>query len=532
MKTDSCVYLDYAATTPVDPVVAEAMAASLTTDFGNPASTTHVFGARAAAHIETARAQIAALIGARPSEILLTSGATESNNLAILGYARANAGRGRHLVTARTEHKAVLDPCKRLEKEGFRVTYLTPARTGQIAAEAVVAAMQADTVLVSIMHANNETGVLQDVTAIGQACRERGIAFHSDAAQSAGKEPLDVGTMPVDLLSFTAHKLYGPKGVGALYVRGHARALLQAVSFGGGQERGLRPGTLPTHQIVGFGTACNVVQPRMPAEQARLRGLRDRLWEGISGLGGCHLNGAGAPRLAGLLNVSFEAVAGESLIAGLRELALATGSACNSASEEPSYVLRALGRDRQLAEASLRFSIGRFTREQDIQVAIEAVNREVRRLRAVSPAWPCPIGVQQPPDEGEWNEAVTHPPDDLGALATRYFRRLPLGGTFSACDSHRVVTGEGGGSGQDAWVRFHLRVGDGIVKDARFEALGCPHTLAVAAWIAEQLPTRRRESLVPGEPHAWARALAVPTEKLGRLLAVEDALRAALRHWS
>ena len=291
------VYLDYAATTPVDPAVASAMFACLTEggDFGNASSATHVFGRRAAERVEIARAQVAALIGAEPDEITFTSGGTESNNLAILGLARANADRGRHIITARTEHKAVLDPCKRLEREGFTVTYLTPDRQGRIDPEVVRAALRPDTVLVSIMYVNNEIGVIQDIGAIGALCRDRGVAFHTDAAQAAGKIPVDVRTLPVDFLSFNAHKIYGPKGVGALYIRRASRSLLQPVSFGGGQERGLRPGTLATHQIVGFGVACELAAASLNAEAQRLTSLREHLWDGLARLGGAHLNGVGGP---------------------------------------------------------------------------------------------------------------------------------------------------------------------------------------------------------------------------------------------
>ena len=382
------VYLDYAATTPVDPAVAAAMATCLTIDgdFGNASSATHVFGYRAAVRVETARAQVAALIGAEPDEITFTSGATESNNLAILGMARSNADRGRHVITTRIEHKAVLDPFKRLEREGFAVTYLTPDRQGILDVEALRTALRPDTILVSVMHVNNEIGVIEDIGALGGLCRERGVAFHTDAAQAVGKIPVDVRTLPVDFLALTAHKIYGPKGSGALYARRPSRPLLKPLLFGGGQERGLRPGTLPTHQIVGLGAACDLIRSQMPAEQGRLSTLRERLWKGLADLGGTHLNGAGAPRVPGILNVSFEGVEGESLVTSLAELAVSTGSACNSASEEPSYVLRSLGRDSQLAQSSLRFSFGRFTTVADVDTAIVAVRREVTRLRALSPA--------------------------------------------------------------------------------------------------------------------------------------------------
>jgi cysteine desulfurase len=485
------VYLDYAATTPVDPAVAEAVAQCLTgpEGLGNASSATHRFGHRAAERIERSRAEVAALIGAAASEIVFTSGATESNNLAILGAARANAHRGRHIVSSRIEHKAVLDPVKRLEREGFAVTRVTPDRSGRVDPQAVAAALRPDTVLVSIMLVNNEIGVIQDIPAIGALCRARGVLFHTDAAQAAGKIPIDVGTLPLDFMSLTAHKLYGPKGVGALYVRSDARAHLQPIVFGGGQERGLRPGTLPTHQIAGFGVACRLARGALPAEPARIAGLREQLWRGLSRLGGVHANGEGAACVPGILSVSFEGVEGESLVTGLRELALSTGSACNSASGEPSYVLRALGRDTQLAQSTLRLSFGRFTPPQDIELAVQAIRREVTRLRSLSPA------------------------------------------SESALAAPGEVVGEAGGPGQEAWVRFRLAVQDGGVKRALFKAYGCPHTLSVAAWVAERLRGRSRAELAPGTPAEWAETLAVPVEKLGRLLVVEDALVDCARHW-
>lgn len=485
------VYLDYAATTPVDPAVAEAVAQFLTgpDGLGNASSSTHRFGRRAAERIERSRAEVAALIGAAAAEIVFTSGATESNNLAILGAARAAAHRGRHVVSSRIEHKAVLDPVKRLEREGFAVTLVSPDRGGRVDPQSVAAALRPDTVLVSIMLVNNEIGVIQDVAAMSALCRARGVLFHTDAAQAAGKIPIDVRRLPLDFMSFTAHKLYGPKGVGALYVRSEARAHLQPVLFGGGQERGLRPGTLPTHQIAGFGVACDLARRALPAEPARLAGLREQLWSGLSRLGGVHANGQGAPCVPGILSVSFEGVEGESLVTGLPELALSTGSACNSASGEPSYVLRALGRDTQLAQSTLRLSFGRFSLPQHVQLAVDAIHREVARLRALSPA-------SEP--------------------------ALALAGE---------VVGEAGGPGQEAWVRFRLAVQDGSVKSALFKAYGCPHTLAVAAWVAERLRGRSRAELAPGTPAEWADTLAVPVEKLGRLLVVEDALVDCARHW-
>ena len=493
------VYLDYAATTPVHERVAEAMRACLAADgdFGNPSSA-HSFGAAAEAHVARARAQVAALLNAHPDEIVFTSGATESNNLAILGCLRAAAPRARHLISARTEHKSVLDPCRQLEKEGCRVTYLVPGPAGRIEVQALAAALRTDTVLVSIMAANNETGVIEDLAALGALCRERGVPLHSDCAQAAGKVALDLQVLPADFVSLTAHKLYGPKGIGALYVRRGAKHLLQPLSFGGGQERGLRPGTLPTHQIVGFGLACELAAAALRSEGTRLAALRERLWAGLAALPGTHLNGAGAPRLPGILNVSFEGVEGESLVTGLTGLAVSTGAACSSDSPDPSYVLRALGRDTQLAQSSLRFSLGRSSTEADIERAVSEVRAQVQRLRALSPA-------AQPADAEPW---VTEAPTD------------------------RRVTGEAGGPGRETWVRFELLTNGDTVKDARFRAYACPHTTQVAAWLCAELRGRRRAQLFPGSPPEWAAARGVPVEKLGRLLVVEDALRECLLHWA
>jgi cysteine desulfurase len=379
------IYLDYAATTPVDPRVAATMSCCLTVDgcFANPASSSHVPGREARGLVEKARAELAGVVGCRPAEIIWTSGATESNNLAIKGVAHFHAHRGRHIVTSRTEHKAVLDTCRQLEREGFQVTYLTPGPDGIVRPEQVAAALRPDTVLVSIMHANNEIGVVQDIAGIGAVCAERGVIFHVDAAQSAGKLPIDLSKLPVQLMSFSAHKVYGPKGVGALFAR--ERIGLEPLIHGGGHERGLRSGTLATHQIVGMAEAFKLARAEMPTEQPRIAALRDRLWEGISTLGGVHLNGSRESRLAGILNVSFEGVEGESLLFALRGLAVSSGSACTSASGEPSYVLRALGRDDQLAQASIRFSIGRGTTEEEIDQAIALVRAEVTRLRGLRP---------------------------------------------------------------------------------------------------------------------------------------------------
>lgn len=385
--TSKTIYLDYAATTPVDPRVAEVMIECLRPEgaHGNPSSMGHDFGRRARAMIEKARQQVAKAIGARPECIIWTSGATESDNLAIFGVARFHADRGRHLVTARTEHKAVLDAFKQLEKEGFEVTWLKPGTDGIVRPEQVREALRPDTQLVSIMHVNNETGVIQDVAAIGAICRERGIPFHVDAAQSAGKLPLNVETMNIDLLSLTAHKSYGPKGVGVLYVRRKPPLGLRPLFHGGGQETGLRSGTLATHQIVGMGEAVEIGERDRESDVARISALRERLWAGLAAIGGVELNGHPTECVSGVLNVCFHNVEGESLRFALRDLAVSSGSACASGSDEASYVLRALGRSDQLAQSSIRFSLGRFTTENDVDRAIASVAREVNRLRALAP---------------------------------------------------------------------------------------------------------------------------------------------------
>ncbi len=386
-EAGSIVYLDYAATTPVDPRVAEVMARYLTMDgvFANPGST-HGPGREARAAVENARREVAALIHADPREIIWTSGATESDNLAIKGAAYFDAGAGRHVVTARTEHKAVLDTCAQLESQGFEVTYLVPGSDGIVTAGQVGAALRDDTLLVSLMHVNNETGVVFDIAAIGALCRERGILFHVDAAQSAGKIPIDVTAMPVDLMSFSAHKIYGPKGIGALYVRTAGNVRLEAMIHGGGQERNLRSGTLATHQIAGMGEAFRLAREDLDAEAHRIGSLRERLWSRLATLEEVSLNGHPTRRAPGFLNVCFGGVAGESLLFALRGLAVSSGSACISTSSQGSYVLRALGRADHEAQSSLRFSVGRFTTAADIDFAGKLVCEQVRRLRALAPA--------------------------------------------------------------------------------------------------------------------------------------------------
>ncbi|MEN4519769.1 IscS subfamily cysteine desulfurase [Pantoea agglomerans] len=377
------IYLDYAATTPADPRVASKMMQFLTLDgtFGNPASRSHRFGWQSEEAVDVARNQIAELVNADPREIIFTSGATESDNLAIKGAAHAHQARGKHIITSQTEHKAVLDSCQQLEREGFAVTYLTPAANGIISPDQLRAALRDDTILVTLMHVNNETGVIQDIAAFGELCREREILFHVDATQSVGKLPIDLSQLPVDLMSFSAHKLYGPKGIGALYVRRKPRVQIAAQIHGGGHERGMRSGTLPVHQIVGMGEAYRIAAEELETEMARLQTLRDHLWQGISTLPDVTLNGDLQQSAPNILNLSFADVEGESLIMALKDLALSSGSACTSASLEPSYVLRALGLSEELAHSSLRFSLGRFTTEEEIDYAIALVQKSVTRLR-------------------------------------------------------------------------------------------------------------------------------------------------------
>lgn len=383
------IYFDYLATTPVDPRVAEAMAKCLTTDgvFGNPASRSHMFGWRAEEAVENARNQVAELINADPREIVWTSGATESDNLAIKGAAHFYSKKGKHIVTSKIEHKAVLDTCRQLEREGYEVTYLSPGENGLTTPEMVQSALREDTVLVSVMHANNEIGVVNDIAGIGEVCRAAGVVYHVDAAQSAGKIPLDMEAMKVDLMSMSAHKMYGPKGIGALYVRRKPRIRIESQMHGGGHERGMRSGTLPTHQIVGMGEAARVAKEDMAKDAERLTALRLRFWDGIKDIPEVHINGDVDHRLPGALNVSFAFVEGESLLMSLKDLAISSGSACTSASLEPSYVLRALGLNDEMAHSSLRFSFGRFTTEAEVDYAIEQVRHAVEKLRELSPLW-------------------------------------------------------------------------------------------------------------------------------------------------
>ena len=383
----SPIYLDYSATTPVDERVLQAMLPWLSERFGNPASRSHAWGWDAEEAVERARGQVAALIHADPREIVWTSGATESDNLAIKGAARFHAGRGRHVVTVRTEHKAVLDPCLELERQGFEVTWLDVDANGLVSPDALAAVLRPYTILVSVMLVNNEIGVIQDVAALAALCRDRGILFHTDAAQATGKLPIDVQALGVDLMSLSAHKTYGPKGVGALYVRRKPRVRLEAQIHGGGHERGLRSGTLPTHQIVGMGEAFTLAGELMDTEIPRIRALRDRLWDGLRDLPDVYLNGDPDQRVAHTLNISVAHVEGEALLMAVPELAVSSGSACTSASLEPSHVLRALGRSDTLAHSSLRLTLGRYTTRDEVDRAVRLLRDQIGRLRELSPLW-------------------------------------------------------------------------------------------------------------------------------------------------
>ncbi|MGA1253417.1 MAG: IscS subfamily cysteine desulfurase [Burkholderiaceae bacterium] len=381
------IYLDYSATTPVDERVLNAMLPFLRQDFGNPASRSHAFGWKAEEAVEHARGQVARLVHCDAKELVWTSGATESINLALKGAAHFYKDKGRHIITVKTEHKATLDTCRELEREGFEVSYLDVLPNGLLDLKAFEASLRPDTILVSVMYVNNEIGVIQDIAAIGEICRARGIVFHVDSAQATGKVIIDLQSLKVDLMSFCAHKTYGPKGVGALFVRRKPRVRLEPLIHGGGHERGMRSGTLPTHQIVGMGAAFEIAQAEMATENERIRVLRDRLWNGLSQIEAVYLNGDLDHRVPHNLNVSFNYVEGESLLMAVKDIAVSSGSACTSASLEPSYVLRALGRSDELAHSSIRFSVGRFTTEADIDFAVSLLKEKVAKLREMSPLW-------------------------------------------------------------------------------------------------------------------------------------------------
>jgi len=531
------IYLDYAATTPVDPRVAEAMSEILRSDRyqANAASTTHAPGLLAKEGVEMARLPIASLIGADRREIIFTSGATEANNLAILGVAAAasraaaaqrKADGALHFVSSRTEHKSVLDALRELERRGASVTWLEPDEWGRIPPDAVRGALRDDTTLVSVMHANNELGCVNDIAGISAVCRERGVLLHTDASQSVGKIACDVATLGADLLSFTAHKIYGPKGIGALYVRESARPRIAPIMFGGGHERGLRSGTLATHQIAGFARAATLVREQGAVDAAASRQLQRRLRQGLESLPGAILNTPpGDESLPGLVNVSFEGVEGESLVTGLIDIAVSTGSACSSATREPSYVLRALGRDTELAQSSLRISFGRYTTPAHIDTALVAIRREVSRLRVLAGGDAIEGASEDfPPFDGPLSWA-----SELGVLARPHFRAAPRLPKFPRGTLPTgICRGQAGRRADGADVTFELEIASGIVKSARFSAYGCPHTLAISAWLCDVLEGARVDAGVPGTPADWASKFEVPTEKLGRLLIVEDALRAAL----
>lgn len=477
------IYLDYAATTPVEPRVAARMAEVLAMRLGN-ASSSHAGGQAAHRLVETARGQVAALIGAAPADIVFTSGATESNNLAITGTARAALTRGpAHVVTLATEHKSVLETVRALKGQGIAVTELRPDAQGVLAPDALAAALRPDTCLVSLLHVNNETGVAQDIAALAAVCAARHVPLHVDAAQSAGKLPLHLEG--IALLSFTAHKLGGPQGIGALWVAPAHRGRLAPQMLGGGHERGLRAGTLATHQVVGFGVACEIATARRLDEAARLTALRERLWSGLADLPAVMRNGRpGAPHI---LNVSFTGVEGESLFTGLPMLMLSTGSACNSRSGEPSFVLRALGRDSEQSQSSLRFSFGHGTTEADIDAAIAQVRSVHAALWEASPARP------------HW-----HATGDCWV-------------------------GEAGAERLGTWVRIALEAPGGTVREARIQVYGCPHVAAVCNLLRQQLPGRPVSDLEPGTPEQWRTMVGAPVEKLGRFLIIEDALAALSR---
>jgi cysteine desulfurase len=531
------IYLDYAATTPVDTRVAALITDWLTSPEkqGNPASSTHGAGLLAARAVEFSRQTIASLIGAAPREIIFTSGATEANNLAILGIAGAarrragtatERGETAHFVSARTEHKSVLDVLLELERRGAAVTWIEPDEWGRVPPDAVRTALRADTLLVSIMHANNELGCINDIAGIAAVCRERGVPLHTDASQSVGKIDVDVTRLGADFVSFTAHKIYGPKGVGALYVRESARPGIAPIVFGGGHERGLRSGTLATHQIAGFARAAAIAREEHASEAIRIGGLRLRLMSGLGEMPGVTLNTLpGAESLPGIVNASFEGVEGESLVTGLTEIAVSTGSACSSATREPSYVLRALGRDTELAQSSLRISIGRFTTDSDIEVALNAIRREVSRLRLLAGGVAIPGASDTPAvmDAEILGSPMRNP------IAWRYFHAPPRLPRFpKGSPPTGISQGRAGRRPEGTEVCFEFEIAEGFVKSARFSAYGCPHTLAVAAWLCEVLEGAPIETGLPGTPADWAARFEVPTEKLGRLLIVEDALRAAL----
>jgi cysteine desulfurase len=529
------IYLDYAATTPVDPRVAQAMAEWLMapTEQANPASATHGLGLMARDRIEEVRFEVSALIGAETREIIFTSGATEANNLALLGVAaaarrasgaqRGTAGTHGHFISSRVEHKSVLDALNQIEKDGFAVTLLEPDEHGRVSPDAVRTALRPDTLLVSLMLANNEIGVLNDIAGLKTLAADRGFLVHTDASQAIGKIPVNVIELGVDFLSLTAHKFYGPKGIGALYVRERARPRIAPIQFGGGHERGLRPGTLPTHQIVGLGVAAALAAAHRVHDAAHARDLAARLSRELETIPGVEFNSQSVHNVPGLVNASFPGVEGESLVTGLSGIAVSTGSACSSATREPSYVLRALGRDTELAQSSLRISLGRFTTAEEVDAAATAIRNEVSRLRAL--AGDSAAGAPAAGVEPALDSLMVR---NLNGRTRKHFlapARVPRFPEGSGAPGIRH--GRAGRREQGAEILFELEITDGFVKSARFSAYGCPHTVAVTAWICEVLEGCRLDAAAPGTPADWATQFDVPTEKLGRLLIVEDALRSA-----
>lgn len=524
----AAIYLDHAATTPPDAQVVADMLGCLVADgdYGNPASTTHGYGRRARERVEAARAEVAALIGCTPSELVWTSGATEASNLAIKGAMQANRRRGRHLVTCSTEHKSVLDVCAQLRRDGAQLTILDPGADGRLDPARLAAALRPDTVLVSVMAVNNETGVVQDIAALGRLVRGHGALFHVDAAQATGRLALDLATLDVDLMSLSAHKLYGPKGIGALYVRRLPRVRLDPQLHGGGQERGLRAGTLPVHQIVGMGTAYRLARGRMAQDEAHIAGLRERLWAGLAALPGVHLHGHADHRVAGILNVGFDGIGAESLLADLPGLALSAGSACTSADQEASHVLRAMGVPAAPERCSLRLSLGRTTDAAQIDAAIGQIAYAVRRLRGLSPlladpplAEPAPGATAVPEAAGDLN---------YGAAALIHFRTPRHAGAFPT-GTPGVVRGQAGPSPGGDVIRLELRIGaDGTIAGVRQSACGSVAALAAASYLAERVCGLGLEAARALHHADIAHALGLPPPRLHCAVLATNALATAL----
>jgi len=527
------IYLDYAATTPVDPRVAVRMCRYLTPDgvFGNPASRSHSFGWQAEQAIEAARTQVAALVNAAPRGIIWTSGATESNNLAIKGAARCYRHKGRHIVTSKTEHRAVLDVCRHLEREeGYEVTYLDPEPSGLIDLANLAAALRNDTVLVSIMHVNNEIGVIQDIEAIGKLTRRRDILFHVDAAQSTGKVLIDLQRFEVDLMSLSAHKTYGPKGVGALFVRRKPRVRLETLIHGGGHQRGLRAGTLATHQIVGMGEAFRIAREEMVSDNRRVRMLRDRLWNGLRDLEAVYVNGDLEQRVAGNLNVSFGFIEGEALLMAMQDIAISSGSACSSDSLEPSYVLRALGRPDELAHSTIRFSIGRFTTLEEIDYTVARVRNAVVRLRELSPLWEKYKGIDWRPENGLPAQGLGSMSRtmDYSAKVLDHYENPRNVGSFDQPDPN-IGTGIVGTAANGRVIKLQIKVnGQELIEDARFRTYGCGGTIAAGSLLTEWVKGKTLGEARQIKNRDIIRELALPPVKIHCAVLAEHAIKAAV----